>query len=306
MEAFWTTLTHPLAHFQLAHWEQLINDWFFVLALAFLGFELIRYHLKKRGSWVLWGDTLTNFVTLAAFYVVTYGVFAGFYIATFYYVHQFAWFAIEVNWATVLICIVLADLAYYWEHRVLHRVNLLWATHSVHHSSPFYNISVAYRHGPLDGFWPLFFHIPLVLMGFDPWVVFFSEMIVQLYQTALHTETVGKFPKWIEAVFNTPSHHRVHHGSNRQYLDKNYAGIFIIWDRFFGTFEEEQEAVVYGLTQPIDSVNPVVAWFHGFWRVGKSVYQANGFSNKMGHLFGPPGWRPKKALAASATVNHQG
>lgn len=171
----------------------------------------------------------------------------------------------------------------------MHRVNFAWSTHTVHHSSPHFNISVAYRFGPLDGFFPVFFHLPLVLLGFNPFVVFFAETMVQLYQTALHTEFFKKLPKPIEAIMNTPSHHRVHHGSNEKYLDTNYAGIFIIWDRMFGTFAEEDEKVVYGLVKPINSVNPFIAFLHGFWRLGQDFVSAKGLKGKLIALFAPPG-----------------
>ena len=289
----------PIPGFALEIWEKLIGDWFFVFALGFLAFELIRYAFRGKLSKTMAGDTVTNYITLAFFIGVNTLLFAAFYVGVYFYAAEFAVFDIQTNIATLLICLMLADLAYYWEHRILHRINFLWATHSVHHSSPFFNISVAYRHGPLDGLWPLFFHLPLVLLGFDPFLVLVVELLVQLFQTILHTETIGKFWKPIELIFNTPSHHRVHHGSNRKYLDKNYAGIFIIWDRMFGTFAEEIEEVKYGLTRPIDSVNPFVAFFHGFQRLGKEVAQADGLYNKMGHLFGPPGWRPKKKPTAT-------
>lgn len=286
------SLLSPLSTVWLEQLEVFIDNWFFVLALGFLVFELIRYWIFRKLSWTLIGDTLTNYVTLALFIGITVLVLGAFYVAAFYYVWQFAIFDIEVNWLTVLICIVLADLVYYWEHRFLHRVNLGWATHSVHHSSPFFNISVAYRFGPMDSFWPVLFHLPLVLLGFNPIVVLFAEVIVQVYQTALHTEAVGKLPKPVEAVMNTPSHHRVHHGSNAEYLDKNYAGIFIIWDRMFGTFEEEKERVTYGLVHPINTVNPLIAFFHGFYRLGRDVWQMPGLANKIGVLLNPPGWQP--------------
>ncbi|MEP1576977.1 sterol desaturase family protein [Roseibium album] len=286
-------LLSPLSTAWLEQLEVFIDDWFFVLALGFLVFELIRYRIFRKLSWTLIGDTLTNYVTLALFIGITVLVLGAFYVAAFYYVWRFAIFDIEVNWLTVLICIVLADLVYYWEHRFLHRVNLGWATHSVHHSSPFFNISVAYRFGPMDSFWPVLFHLPLVLLGFNPIVVLFAEVIVQVYQTALHTEAVRKLPRPVEAVMNTPSHHRVHHGSNAEYLDKNYAGIFIVWDRMFGTFAEEKERVTYGLVHPINSVNPVVAFLHGFYRLGRDVWQMPGLANKVGVLLNPPGWQPK-------------
>lgn len=287
-------LLTPIGLDYLEWLEKFIDDWFFVIALGFLGFEFIRYAIYRKLSWTLVGDTLTNYVTLAFFIGLTILFLGAFYIATFYYAFQFAIFDIEVNWATVLICIVLADLAYYWEHRFMHRVNFAWATHTVHHSSPFFNISVAYRFGPMDSFWPVFFHLPLVVLGFNPITVLFAEVVVQVYQTALHTESVGKLPRPIEWIMNTPSHHRVHHGSNRKYLDKNYAGIFIIWDRMFGTFAEEKEEVVYGLTQPINSINPFIAFFHGFYRLARDTWKMKGISNKFGVLFGPPGWQPKK------------
>ncbi|WP_305986844.1 sterol desaturase family protein [Roseibium sp. MMSF_3544] len=288
------TILTPLSPDWLYELQTFIDDWFFVLALGFLAFEFLRYWIFRKLSWTLVGDTLTNYVTLGLFIGITFLVLGAFYVTAFYYVWQFAIFNIEINWVTVLICIVLADLVYYWEHRFLHRVNIGWATHSVHHSSPFFNISVAYRFGPMDSFWPVLFHLPLVLLGFNPIVVLFAEVVVQLYQTALHTEAVRKLPRPVEAIMNTPSHHRVHHGSNPDYLDKNYAGIFIIWDRMFGTFAEEKEKATYGLTQPINSVNPLVTFLHGFYRLARDVWKMHGILNKAGVLVNPPGWQPKR------------
>lgn len=286
-------LLKPLSEMEIYGWETWIGDWFFVFAFGFLALEFIRYIAIKKFSWKLVGDSITNYVTLSLFIGLNFFFLAGFYISAYAWVAQFAIFDIGLNWATIAICIVLADIAYYWEHRFMHRVNIAWATHSVHHSSPFFNISVAYRFGPMDGVWPILFHMPLVLLGFNPFVVFFAEMFVQIYQTILHTEWIKKLPRPIEAVFNTPSHHRVHHGSNRKYLDSNYAGIFIIWDKMFGTFVKEDEAVVYGLMKPINSINPLIAFFHGFWRLGKTVTNAKGIGNKLKYIFATPDWSPK-------------
>ncbi|MGI9232593.1 MAG: sterol desaturase family protein [Woeseiaceae bacterium] len=296
-------IIQPLAEMAVYEWEQFFSDWFFVFALAFLVFELVRYVVRKKLTWKLVGDTATNYVTLAFYLGLSYFVYAAFYISAFFYFHQFAVFDIGINWATITICIVLADLVYYWEHRFMHRVGIAWATHTVHHSSPHFNISVAYRFGPMDDLWPVFFHLPLVLIGFNPFVVFFAEMFVQLYQTVLHTETIGKLPRPVEAIMNTPSHHRVHHGSNDKYIDKNYAGIFIVWDRLFGTFAEEKETVVYGITRPVDSVNPFVVFFHGLARLGQQVAKTKGLQNKLALLIKPPGWTPgdSSQLAASPT-----
>lgn len=263
-----------------------------MISLLFLAFELIRYLLRKQLSAKLLVDTANNFITLALFIGLSYLLLAAFYLSAFSYVSQFALLDIQINWATTIICVVLADLLYYWEHRLMHRVNLAWATHTVHHSSTFFNISVAYRFGPMDGVWPFFFSVNLVLLGFDPFVVFFSEMFVQLYQTMLHTESIKRLPRPIEAIFNTPSHHRVHHGVNRQYWDKNYAGIFIIWDRMFDSFAQERETVRYGVSEPLSTNNPLTVFFHGFGRLVRDTRRIPGFLNKLRSLLKPPGWQP--------------
>ena len=286
-------LTEAIPVDRVYEWEILLDDWIFLAMSAFLLFELARLALKKALNWNVIGDTLANFVTLFGFLGISFVLLGAFYVGAYYTVHEhFRLMDIPVAPWSIALCVVLADLAYYWEHRFTHRVGIGWATHTVHHSSPYFNISVAYRFGPLDGFFPLFFHIPLVLAGFDPILVLFSEAVVQLYQTALHTETIRKLPRPVEAVMNTPSHHRVHHGSNPRYIDKNFGGIFIVWDRLFGTFEEETEPVIYGVDPPLDTVNPFVVFFHGFTRLGRQVWTARGGGAKFGYLLRPPGWTP--------------
>lgn len=161
-----------------------------------------------------------------------------------------------LNGWTILCCIILADLAYYWEHRFLHSNGYAWAAHTVHHSSQHFNISVAYRHGPMNWFFPLFFHLPLAILGFHPFIIFLAEIIV------------------IEAIFNTPSHHRVHRATNMPYLDKNYASILIIWDRMFGTFAKEQTPVRYGVYPKINSVNPFKVFFCGYIKLFARLWLA--------------------------------
>ena len=273
---------------KLLEMEQFLSDWFYVFSIAFLVVELVRYAFRKRLNWALAGDTATNFVTQVFFFAVTLLLFFTFYVSALSFFHQFALFEIPTNWWTLAVCIVVADFAYYWEHRFSHRVALAWATHTVHHSSPHFNISVAYRFGPMDALWPVFFHVPIVLLGFDPFAVIFAEAFVLLYQTVLHTEIIGKLPKPIEAIFNTPSHHRVHHGSNEAYIDKNYGGMFIIWDRIFGTFAEEKEKVVFGITEPLGTVNPFVVFFHGLTRLWRKVSETSGLTGKLAVLLKPP------------------
>jgi len=290
-----SSLFDPISSSLVEQWDSSINTWFFVGALGFLMLEFVRYAVRGKLTFDLIGDAVTNYITLAMFIAINLLVLGGLYVAWVYGAQSFALFDIETNVATIAICIVLADLLYYWEHRCMHRFNFTWATHSVHHSSPHFNISVAYRFGPMDGFWPILGTIILVVLGFNPIVVAFAEILVQLYQTALHTETIKKLPRPIEYVMNTPSHHRVHHGSNRQYLDTNYGGILIIWDRLFGTFAEEKEQVVFGLVQPINSNNPLTAFLHGFYRLARNVIQAEGLVNKLGYVFGPPEFEPDRS-----------
>ena len=278
---------------QVFAWETRIADWFFYESILFLLFELVRLLVRKSLNWQVIGDTVTNFVTFFAFFISNILVLGIFYVGAYYLIYEYLSIArIPITPWSIALCVVAADFAYYWEHRFTHRVGFGWATHTVHHSSPYFNISVAYRFGPIDGIIPLFFHAPLALIGFHPLLIVFSETMVQIYQTALHTEVIGKLPKPVEAVMNTPSHHRVHHGSNPQYHDKNYAGMFIVWDRLFGTFEEEREKVVYGITKPLNSVNPITVFFHGFTRLFRQIAAARDARNAFGFLLRPPGWTP--------------
>ena len=285
-------LNEPVSIGTLSYWEAALNDWFFLAAMVLLGLEFVRYGWQRRLSWKLAGDTVTNFLTLGAFLVITFLLGAA-YVGVFYVVWEsFSLWQLPINGWTILGCLILADFAYYWEHRFTHRVGIAWASHTVHHSSPHFNLSVAYRFGPLDWLWPIPFHLPLAVLGFHPFLILFSELMVQLYQTALHTEAIRKLPKPVERVMNTPSHHRVHHGSNPEYLDRNYGGIFIIWDRLFGTFAEEKAPIRFGLVNPIESVNPLRVFFHGFSRLGRKLWQARGMSDRLRTLSAPPDWPP--------------
>ncbi len=193
------------------------------------------------------------------------------------------------SWAGVFL---LDDLAYYWTHRYSHEVNLLWAGHVVHHSSEEYNLTVALRQSSLHGLFTWVFYLPLALLGVPVmmWVVCHGLNLI--YQFWIHTREVDRLPRPLEAVLNTPSHHRVHHGVNPEYQDKNYAGVFIVWDRLFGTFEPEVAAPVYGITHPLASWNPVWANLHVFSDIGRGVRRATRWRDKVRIVFGHPGWKP--------------
>lgn len=191
-------------------------------------------------------------------------------------------------WSWVIL-FVAEDLCYYWFHRSHHEVRLLWAAHVNHHSSQHYNLSTALRQPlltPLTG--PLFW-TPLALLGFPPHMILTMQAISLLYQFWLHTERVGKLGI-VEEVMNTPSHHRVHHGKNVAYLDRNHGGVLIIWDRLFGTFAREDERVVYGLTKDIATFHPLHVGFHEVAAIGRDLARAPSLRAKLGYVLAPPGW----------------
>ncbi|MEA2346852.1 MAG: hypothetical protein QOG62_639 [Thermoleophilaceae bacterium] len=194
-------------------------------------------------------------------------------------------------WWTYVLLFFADDLAYYWFHRVSHEVRVFWGSHVVHHSSEHFNLSTALRQTWVPMTYVPFW-IPLALLGFAPWMILLQQSVSLIYQFWIHTERIKKMPRWFEAIFNTPAHHRVHHGANQQYLDKNYAGILIIWDRMFGTFEPEEERVRYGLTKNIGTFNPVRAAFHEYIAIWNDVRGATNWHDRMGYMFGGPGWQP--------------
>jgi sterol desaturase/sphingolipid hydroxylase (fatty acid hydroxylase superfamily) len=196
----------------------------------------------------------------------------------------------EAWWAWPLLFFA-DDLAYYWFHRVSHESRVFWASHVVHHSSQHYNLSTALRQTwvPMTA---LPFWIPLALIGFPPWMILLAQSWSLIYQFGLHTERIRRLPRPLEAVLNTPSHHRVHHGANERYLDRNYGGILIIWDRMFGSYEPEAERVRYGLTTNLTTYNPITVAFHEYVALWRDLRAAPSWRVRLGLLFRGPGWRP--------------
>jgi len=245
------------------------------------GRDVVGY--AANDTWASLAMGIGSLVTVTA---INAGVFA---LATWLWAHRFVdlghgvlgWTVAMVGW----------DFAYYWQHRVEHENRLLWASHVNHHSSRHYNLSTALRQ-PWTPFSSLLFYPPLALLGVAPWMVMFAGGLNLIYQYWVHTEVIDKLPRWLEAVFNTPSHHRVHHGANPEYLDKNYGGILIVWDRLFRSFEPERARVVYGLTKNITSYNPFVIAFHEYVAIGRDVLAARRWRDRIGILWHGPGWRP--------------
>ncbi|MCT4630920.1 sterol desaturase family protein [Winogradskyella sp.] len=203
-------------------------------------------------------------------------------------------FTIPVAWWSFALLFFADDLAYYWFHRISHECRLFWASHVVHHSSEHYNLSTALRQTWSGGFYTFIFWIWLPLLGFHPAMIMLQMSISLLYQFWIHTEAIDKMPKWFEAIFNTPSHHRVHHGSNPIYLDRNHAGILIIWDKLFGTFQPElkEEKVKYGLVKNINTFNPVkIAFLEWLYMFKDAFTGEKSFKNRLLYLIKPPGWK---------------
>lgn len=206
--------------------------------------------------------------------------------------NNFRFFTLEQSWWYWIALILLVDVAYYWAHRMSHEVNLFWGGHVVHHQSEDYNLSVALRQSSLQVVWTFAFSLPIAFLGFDTLDFTIIAAYNTLYQFWIHTETIGKLPKWFEFIFNTPSHHRVHHGRDPKYIDKNHAGSLIIWDRMFGTFQEEEEKPTYGVTKPINSWNPVWANVTHYADMSHDLKRIPKWTDKVRYLFKKPGWLP--------------
>lgn len=205
---------------------------------------------------------------------------------------NFAFITLERTWWYWVLLVLLVDLAYYWAHRMSHEINLFWGGHVVHHQSEEYNLSVALRQSSLQVVWTFGFSLPIAFLGFRTEDFVLISAFNTLYQFWIHTEAIGKFPRWIEFIFNTPSHHRVHHGRDPKYIDKNHAGSLIIWDRMFGTFQEEEEKPTYGVTKPINSWNPVWANVTHYADMSEDLRRIPRWSDRIKYIFKKPGWLP--------------
>ena len=213
-------------------------------------------------------------------------------------------------WAWPL-CFVLDDLAYYWAHRFGHRIRWFWAAHVNHHSSQHYNLSTALRQSWTSAFTILFLlKLPLVLLGFHPIMIVVCAGFNLIYQFWIHTEAIARMPRWFEAVMNTPSHHRVHHATNPRYLDRNYAGVFIVWDKMFGTFEPERTAddggenIRDGIVRQLGSFNLLWAVFHEWIDIARDMYSAP-WRHKLSYLLREPGWSHDGSRDTSDTIRQR-
>jgi sterol desaturase/sphingolipid hydroxylase (fatty acid hydroxylase superfamily) len=255
--------------------------------ILLIGAELLYARITRQQLYE-WRDTLANLAMGLGNVIISAGWKAVVWGAVFFGLYQYRLFDIPMTavWAWALI-LVLEDFCYYWFHRLHHEVRCLWAAHVNHHSSEHLNLAVALRQSwttPMTG---MLFWAPLALLGFHPLMILTQQAISLLYQFWIHTQAIKSLGP-LEWVLNTPAHHRVHHGSNPQYLDRNYAGIFIVWDRLFGTFEPEREPVRYGLTHNIKTFNPVRIAFHEWAAIAREVRASRSWREALYRIFGRP------------------
>lgn len=219
---------------------------------------------------------------------------------------NFRFFTIPFTWWAWILIFFAEDLTYYWFHRISHENRFFWASHVIHHSSQKYNLSTALRQTWSGSFISFVFWLPLALLGFHPVMILAQMSISLIYQYWIHTELIDKMPKWFENIFNTPAHHRVHHATNPQYLDRNHAGILIIWDKLFGTFEPEVEKPVYGLVKNINTFNLIKIAFQEWINLFRDAFSGNiSLSDRFRYFLKPPGWKPNDAGVLSSDLRRE-
>jgi alkylglycerol monooxygenase len=269
-----------------------MNIMLFAIPVFFLliGLEVLIQRLKKTELY-RFNDAITN-INCGVQQQVVGVLFRTILLSGYFWVYEHRIWTIPDTWWSFVLVFIGVDFFYYWFHRLTHEVSVLWGTHIVHHQSEEYNLSVALRQSAIQAFASNFFYLPLALAGFSPTSFLLMATFQTLYQFWIHTRTIGKLHPAFEFVFNTPSHHRVHHGSNPKYLDRNHGGTLIIFDRLFGTFQEEEEEPVYGVTVPLRSWNPLWAQVDYYVWLGERLKAAPSWGDRARMLWRKPGWLP--------------
>ena len=290
--------------------EQLISTnatlFFIPFFLAAVVVEMVAVRLFRAGGDVdIKDDGVSVFLGLMS--SVANGAAAVLTITALYWAAQYQFFDIPMTLAMLALCFVLDDLRFYMHHRIAHRVRWVWAMHFVHHSSNRFSLAVALRQPWTKHFsGTMMLKVPLVMLGFDPLMVIFCGAVNAIYQFFLHTQTIGKLPSWFEYIFNTPSHHRVHHGRNPQYLDANYAGTLIIWDRMFGSFAAEEEKVDFGLVSPLTTLNPLRILFTEYLATFRDALQSGiTLKQRIAYILAPPGWSHDGSRKSSHDIKRE-
>lgn len=277
--------------------DSLREQWLILIStpiyFIIIGLEILLSHLSHRKAYTL-KDTVTNLYLM----LVNSGIDLAFrivYLAIlqYFFIHAITqWHNAFLYWMILLLA---EDFLYYWLHRFDHEIRFFWATHVTHHSSEKLNFSVGFRSSVFQPLYRFIYFIPLAWLGFKPIDIVFMYSATQIWGIFVHTEMIGKMG-WLEYILVTPSHHRVHHASNPKYLDKNMGMFLIVWDKLFGTFqqelpEQEYQPIKYGLTKNIENPNALTIIFHEWTQMWKDVFQKGiSFWQRLGYLFGPPGW----------------
>lgn len=265
--------------------------------------EMVLVRLGRPGDYEP-RDTLTS-LGMGLGNTLSETIFGGAITAVGFTLYKISIFDIGWTWWAWALCFLGEDFLYYWFHRSAHRVRWFWASHVIHHSSQHYNLSTALRQtwtGPISI--SFVFRLPLFFIGFPPAMIFFCAGLNLIYQFWIHTELVRRLPAWFEAIMNTPSHHRVHHATNPQYLDANYAGVFIIWDKMFGSFvpEQDEEPCRYGIVKNLGTFNPFIVAFNEWGSIVRDVWHAKNWRERLGFILGPPGWSPDGSRETSEVI----
>jgi len=282
---------------------------FFIFPVFFLlmGFEILysKYKNHKLYQTDDWFASMGVLLISILIEIVT----KLFVFKIFYYLHELTplRLIVQTQWWAWILLFLLDDFTYYWFHRKNHEVRLFWAGHVPHHSSQYMNFGTALRQGPGERIHKYFFWMWLPLLGFNPIMIFMMHSISYIYQFWIHTELIQKLPFWIEYIFNTPAHHRIHHASNARYLDRNHGGILIIWDRIFGTFSAEikDEKLIYGLTKNIKTKNPFFVAIHDYKSIFHSICRSNSFKENLYIFCKSPQWSQKKQGPLRSSQNNQ-
>ncbi|MDO9005859.1 MAG: sterol desaturase family protein [Aquabacterium sp.] len=282
MTAFWTQLNQ----IGLEKVFLLLMGPIFAACMAFEAWWLKR---RQQQTYTVKGTSIN--ISLALSHAVADGIAWALLVGLFDLIYQHRLFDIPITWWSVVGLLVAQDFCYYWFHRASHRVRWMWASHVTHHSGQTMNLATALRQSPtypISGMWV--FWLPLAWIGFETRHVILVVAVSLAYQFFVHTESVRKMPRWFEAIFNTPSHHRVHHARNPQYLDRNYAGVLIIWDKLFGSFVPEEAPCDYGIVKQIHTSNPLVMMFHEWQAMGRDAMRPGPLWQRLKHLWAPPDW----------------
>lgn len=273
---------------------------FFALLIAIETYFAVRKE-ENYDRKDVWTNIILGFGSVA--WGILFGLFTGFFYNSLYELAPYK-MPLDTWWAWTILLFA-DDFAYYWFHRISHEVRFFWNFHVVHHSSNQYNLSVAVRQSWFSGIAHWVFYLPIALLGFPLWAFTAMHGFNLIYQFWIHTKVIKKMPAWFEYIFNTPSHHRVHHGVNNPYLDKNYGGIFIFFDRIFGSFVEETEEVRYGIIKPIEGYNWLWINSHAWAEMFEAMKTKKTLTGKLRCIFGAPAMEFEEKILLNPNINKQ-